>query len=33
MQGYTTDNGYMGLVDGAYILFVSEQEYREYFED
>lgn len=33
MKGYTTAAGYMGLVDGRYLLFVSEQEYREYLED
>lgn len=33
MKGYVTAGGYMGLVDGRYMLFVSENEYREYFED
>lgn len=33
MKGYNTPNGYMGLVDGRYMLFVSEDEYREYMED
>ena len=33
MKGYNTASGYMGLVDGSYILFVSEEEYREYMED
>ena len=32
MKGYTTSMGYMGLVNGAYILFASEEEYREYLE-
>lgn len=32
MKGYTTANGYMGLVDGTYILFASEEDYREYVE-
>ena len=32
MKGYTTSMGYMGLVDGAYILFSCEEEYREYLE-
>ena len=32
MKGYVTANGYMGLVDGRYILFVSEDEYLEYLE-
>ncbi len=30
MKGYVTANGYMGLVDGRYILFASEADYREY---
>lgn len=31
-SGYWTDDGYyMGLVDGNYILFVSFDEYLEYF--
>ena len=33
MKGYSTDSGYMGLVDGRYILFASEADYREYLED
>lgn len=33
MKGYPTSMGYMGLVNGAYILFASEEEYREYLED
>ena len=33
MKGYTTANGYMGLVDGEYMLFASEQDYREYMEE
>lgn len=32
MKGYVTAGGYMGLVDGTYILFASEEEYREYLE-
>lgn len=32
MKGYHTQSGYMGLVEGSYILFVSEEEYREYIE-
>lgn len=32
MKGYTTSSGYMGYVDGDYILFASEEDYREYFE-
>lgn len=33
MKGYVTANGYMGYVDGSYVLFVSEEEYREYFKN
>lgn len=33
MKGYHTANGYMGLVDGKYILFASEDDYLEYLED
>ena len=36
MKGYNTSNGYMGYVEGKYILFASEQEYlfkkRTFFE-
>lgn len=30
MKGYTTANGYMGYVNGIYILFASEEDYRDY---
>ena len=30
MKGYVTDNGYMGYVDGRYLLFASESDYLEY---
>ena len=33
MKGYNTASGYMGYVDGNYILFASEEDYREYLED
>lgn len=33
MKGYSTGNGYMGYVEGRYILFASESEYYEYMED
>jgi hypothetical protein len=33
MKGYNTYDGYMGLVDGIYILFASEDDYREYCEE
>lgn len=33
MKGFTTSTGYMGWVEGKYILFASEYEYREYMEE
>ena len=33
MKGYDTSNGYMGYVEGKYILFASEQEYFEFMGD
>lgn len=33
MKGYSVTEGYMGYVDGKYMLFASEADYREYFED
>ena len=33
MKGYVTANGYMGLVDGVYVLFASEMDYVEYLEN
>lgn len=30
MKGYVTDSGYMGYVDGHYILFASERDYLDY---
>ena len=33
MKGYTTENGYMGFVDGNYQLFASEADYKEWMED
>lgn len=32
MKGYHTATGYMGLVEGDYVLFASEEDYREYLE-
>ncbi len=32
MKGYFTGNGYMGYVNGKYILFASESEYYDYLE-
>lgn len=33
MKGYATQSGYMGYVEGIYMLFASEDDYREYFEN
>lgn len=33
MKGYHTGDGYMGLVEGRYILFASESEYYDYMND
>lgn len=33
MKGYFVSNGYMGCVDGTYILFASEADYLEYLRD
>lgn len=33
MYGYVVDSGYMGLVDGEFMLFATEEEYKEYLED
>lgn len=30
MKGYITAAGYMGYVNGTYILFASEGDYKEY---
>ena len=30
MKGYVTDSGYMGYVDGRYVLFASESDSVEY---
>ena len=30
MKGYVTGFGYMGYVDGEYLLFASEEEYLDY---
>ena len=30
MKGYHTASGYMGFINGGYILFASEEEYKEY---
>ena len=33
MKGYETAAGYMGYVNGSYMLFASEEDYWEYMED
>jgi len=33
MKGYNVEGGYMGLVNGRYMLFATEADYREYMED
>ena len=33
MKGYFTESGYMGYVNGSYVLFASEGEYFELAED
>ena len=32
MKGYLIASGYMGYVEGEYLLFASEEDYREYME-
>ena len=33
MKGYTNENGYMGLIDGEYMLFATEEDYFDYCSD
>jgi hypothetical protein len=33
MKGYCVESGYMGLVEGRYVLFASEEDYLEYIND
>lgn len=33
MKGYAVADGYMGCVDGTYMLFASEADYMEYIMD
>lgn len=33
MKGFNTGEGYMGMVDGEYILFASEADYYDYVND
>ena len=30
MKGYITESGYMGFVEGRYMLFASETDYMEF---
>ena len=30
MKGYVTATGYMGFVEGRYLLFADESDYRDY---
>ena len=32
MKGYPVSSGFMGFVDGEYMLFASEEDYYEYLE-
>ena len=32
MKGYLVGFGYMGFVDGRYLLFATEEEYYEYLK-
>lgn len=32
MKGFHTDNGFMGYVDGEYVLFASESDYYDYMD-
>ncbi len=33
MKGYFVEDGYMGYVDGGYLLFADERDYWEFVED
>ena len=33
MKGYNNSYGYMGYVDGRYVLFASESDYRDAIEE
>ena len=33
MRGYVVSDGYMGYVNGKYMLFADEEDYRDYIED
>ena len=33
MKGYIVDSGYMGYLDGEYMLFADESDYRETYAE
>ena len=33
MKGYVVENGYMGYLDGKYVLFAVESDYEEVYEE
>lgn len=33
MKGYFVNDGYMGMVEGKYMLFASEEDYRDYVDN
>lgn len=33
MKGYVVSDGYMGYVNGKYMLFADEEDYCDYIED
>ncbi len=33
MKGYATGEGYMGFVQGRYMLFASEEDYFDYMKE
>ena len=33
MKGYVVNDGYMGYVNGSYLLFADESDYREFLEE
>ncbi len=33
MKGYFVSSGYMGMVNGNYMLFASEEDYLDYLEN
>ncbi len=33
MKGFFTSEGYMGYIDGSYMLFADEDDYREFYKE